>query len=183
MGTMHKQCSRCGQVKPVDDFYWRNKAQGKRAGRCKACQDESTRAWRARNPDRVLAARTANHSANAERGREQARAWAAANPERVRRNHLRRRFNLTPEQFDAMVARQGGRCAICRTTEPGGKGTWHIDHDHTCCPTKASEPTCGNCVRGLLCRACNSLLGLAADDPERLIAAAGYLRQYELPAW
>jgi hypothetical protein len=40
-----------------------------------------------------------------------------------------------------------------------------IDHYHGCCPPKRS---CDLCRRGLACSKCNSLIGLAGDDPDRL---------------
>lgn len=70
---------------------------------------------------------------------------------RDREYHLTR-MSLTPEGYAAMVAAQGGSCAVCLRKEPGGKGEWHIDHDHDCC---AGVGSCGWCVRGLLCCACN----------------------------
>lgn len=85
-----------------------------------------------------------------------------------------RRLNdkgITQEQHDAMLAAQGGVCAICESDYPGVY-TWHIDHDHSCCPgTKA----CGDCFRGLLCAKCNRSLGGFNDDPKTLRRAAEYL--------
>jgi hypothetical protein len=91
------------------------------------------------------------------------------------RRHTLRLYNITQDDFDRILARQGGRCAICRTDDPGRRGIWCIDHDHTCCPDKSS---CGNCVRGLLCLNCNVMVGLALDNPVVLAHAAHYVRQH-----
>lgn len=82
------------------------------------------------------------------------------------------RYGITTDQYDELLAAQGGGCAICGTTNPRGRGRFHVDHDHACCPGQYS---CGGCVRGLLCGACNPGLGAFGDDPDRLIAAAAYL--------
>lgn len=89
------------------------------------------------------------------------------------------RYGLTEESFESLLAAQGGRCAICGAVEPGTHhGQWHIDHDHSCCPDKATDtPTCGRCVRGILCGQCNLGLGHFRDDPDLLAAAAGYLNR------
>lgn len=85
-----------------------------------------------------------------------------------------KRYGLTVEKYDALLDSQGRGCAICGSFEPGGYGTWHIDHDHACCPEAES---CGECVRGLLCAACNVGIGNLRDDPNILLAAAAYLLQ------
>lgn len=68
-----------------------------------------------------------------------------------------RKFNLTPAEFDAMYARQGGCCAICRIPESANRRRLAIDHDHACCADDGVS--CGRCVRGLLCETCNRTLG------------------------
>lgn len=73
-------------------------------------------------------------------------------------------YGLTPDQYDELLASQEGRCAICRTETPGGKGGWHVDHDHAT-----------GKVRGLLCDNCNNGLGRFADDPIRIQRAIDYL--------
>lgn len=87
------------------------------------------------------------------------------------------RHGLTVEQWEKMLADQGGVCAICGIDEPGGRGQWHIDHDHICCPGMRS---CGHCVRGLLCALCNSGVGMMRDTPVFLRRAAEYLEEYHL---
>ncbi len=71
---------------------------------------------------------------------------------------------MTVEQYDEMFEKQGGRCAICRSDEPGWSKGWHVDH----CHQKGH-------VRGVLCHKCNLMIGLASDNPDTLRAAANYL--------
>lgn len=84
-------------------------------------------------------------------------------------------YGLSSRDVDDMIARQGGRCAICcRVLEPHrGKGTrTHIDHDHR----TGRKPRRGVKVRGILCDRCNKGIGFFADDPPRLERAAQYAR-------
>lgn len=55
---------------------------------------------------------------------------------------------------DAILALQGGRC-LCGTSDPGQRG-WQLDHAHDDC-TRGHNPNnyCQDCVRGMLCIACN----------------------------
>lgn len=85
-----------------------------------------------------------------------------------------RNWGMTRADVEEMALTQGG-CAICRCTadsEAVAKRGWHVDHDHSCCP---GESSCGQCIRGILCAPCNSLLGFARDDLKTLDAAAQYL--------
>lgn len=81
-----------------------------------------------------------------------------------RRALLWKLYGLTPDQWSAILARQGGRCAICGTDEPKGCG-WHTDHCHET-----------GVVRGILCTHCNSGLGFFRDNPAHLVAAIEYLQ-------
>lgn len=80
-------------------------------------------------------------------------------------------YGITAAQYDAMLAAQGGGCAICTEQCSTGRRL-AVDHDHSCCP---GEKTCGKCIRGLLCGACNQGIGKLRDSPRLLIAAASYL--------
>lgn len=80
-------------------------------------------------------------------------------------------YGITPERYAALYEAQGGRCAICRRAT-GKTRRLSVDHDHACCKT---TPACGKCVRGLLCRPCNSMLGHARDDVGFFVRAGRYL--------
>lgn len=59
--------------------------------------------------------------------------------------HRLRNYGITATQFDALVAAQGGCCAICKEQPKRGLV---VDHSHT-----------EKHVRGLLCDTCNRGLG------------------------
>ncbi len=73
--------------------------------------------------------------------------------------HLKRRYGITAAEADAMLAEQGGLCAIC-VRSPAE----HVDHDHAT-----------GRVRALLCFNCNGGLGQFKDDADVLRAAADYV--------
>lgn len=91
-----------------------------------------------------------------------------------------RRYGITPEQYEEMLASQSWGCRICNASiysrqfnmllpTPGYKGPRKnvacIDHDHVT-----------GKVRGLLCRSCNIALGMFQDSEPFLLSAVGYLR-------
>jgi hypothetical protein len=86
-----------------------------------------------------------------------------------RKAKLKSRWNLSLEEFQALLDAQDGVCAICKQPEnPAYKRRLAIDHDHIT----------GN-IRGLLCHMCNTGLGKFGDNPELLIAASNYLKEQQ----
>ena len=101
-----------------------------------------------------------------------AKKWDADNPDRKRvraRKAQLARYGLTVADYDRMLAEQGGGCAICGSTE-GGRGDAHlvVDHDHTT-----------GKVRGLLCHACNTGIGLFNDSASLTLSATQYLNEHD----
>lgn len=78
-----------------------------------------------------------------------------------------RHFGISVVTYRAVKA-----CDSCGDGEPGGKGTWNLDHDHSCCKG------CPSCFRGFLCHYCNTGVGLFRDEPNRLRLAADYLERH-----
>jgi hypothetical protein len=83
-------------------------------------------------------------------------------------------YGITPNEQDAILVHQGGKCAGCGTTAPGGIG-WCVDHDHAC--RFCAGAGCRRCVRGILCSPCNHALGDARDAPATLRSLADYLER------
>jgi len=82
---------------------------------------------------------------------------------RFRRNQqLRRYYGITLEDYEKLLAKQGGGCAICGKMED--LHAMPVDHCHKT-----------NKFRGVLCHWCNKGLGQFFDSPETLRKAAAYL--------
>lgn len=103
---------------------------------------------------------------NPERVREVSRKWRESNKEKTREYKTIARYGLNSEQVSAMRKNQASRCAICGGALKSGKST-HIDHDHR-----------GGKVRGILCRKCNTLIGLAKENIAILHNAISYLQKH-----
>lgn len=166
-----KPCAKCGIEKPLDSFHI---SEGRRKARCAECRKIEKRAYYLRNRERILAQASGYRAENADRIREQQAGWRAENKDALKRRNFEKNYGITWEQREAMLAAQNGCCAICKSESPG-KQDWHMDHDHSCCPAKARS--CGACVRGLLCSACNVMLGCAKDSESTLSTAIEYLRR------
>jgi hypothetical protein len=96
--------------------------------------------------------------------------------EAVREVKLRNGYGLTIDQFESMIKSQGGKCAICSDPfDLDQPYAYAVDHDHLCC---AGDRSCGECVRGILCKLCNWSLGSLRDNPKSAIRAAQYLRKH-----
>ena len=79
-------------------------------------------------------------------------------------------YGLAPEVHAALLEIQDHRCWICR--KPSKVRALASDHDHNCCP---GDTSCGECVRGKLCRRCNyDLIGMYSI--EQLLTAISYLQ-------
>lgn len=94
-----------------------------------------------------------------------------SNPTKMRDRALRSWFNIGLEDYDRMYADQGG---VCKTCGQPSTNNLDVDHDRTCC---AGRYSCGKCIRGLLCRPCNQVLGMVKDDPRILKNMLDYLEQ------
>lgn len=85
------------------------------------------------------------------------------------RRKLVKRFQMPASDLAAMLAAQGGCCALCG--DPPKRKQLALDHDHRT-----------GRVRAFLCHPCNGALGLFRDDPERLARAIRYLHHHSVSA-
>lgn len=83
-----------------------------------------------------------------------------------RNNRLLRTYGITVDEADHMRFMQHNKCAICSETL-NGRNNCHIDHDHIT-----------NKVRDLLCNRCNTMIGMARENPMILRYAINYLSKW-----
>lgn len=136
--TGTKTCTKCGVTKNINEFY-------KRGGK----YSPETRHNHCK--ECTLKRVKENHD-----------------PLRQRNNDLKRMYGITQQDYDRMITEQNHQCAICKTTEPGGKHNSNyfvVDHCHNT-----------GKVRKLLCHHCNTALGLVGDNTHILQSMIEYLK-------
>jgi hypothetical protein len=163
--TTVAHCPNCKQTLPASSFHKNRNNKNGLARLCKICINAYNRSWEAGLTEAELK----------ERRTRPPRPFA---PVIERRNQVYRKYKMSLEDYDSMLASQGGVCKICKQaeitpTKSGGIRRLCVDHDHSCCPGKF---TCGRCVRGLLCSRCNKGLGNFRDDTVMLEQAIAYLQ-------
>lgn len=89
---------------------------------------------------------------------------------RGRRRDILRKFNITPEEYELLLLKQGSVCAICKQPETA-LGSFDkkpkrlaVDHCHKT-----------DVVRGLLCSRCNLAIGYLGEQDGLFDAAKQYL--------
>jgi hypothetical protein len=146
---MNIRCSKCGDKK--DSALFSRMGDGYQAW-CKPC----AKAYRdAYNSDPEAKARA----------KKALREWRARpeNAHKAKQYGLKYNYGLDHATFLAMMADQGGLCAICGQAMERP----HVDHDHST-----------GKIRQLLCHGCNCGIGQMGDDLERVEKAAQYLRRW-----
>ena len=140
-------CTGCNSLKPADQFRYEPSRKRLRWS-CKSCDTTRHREWRQKNREKLRAYDRSRY-VTADR-------WPS---------HLRRKYQITPDEFESLFESQSRCCAICKTKEPGGRAKrFNVDHCHKT-----------GVVRGLLCMNCNRMLGHARDNADFLLAGAKYL--------
>ena len=122
-------CTKCKSEKSPEEFYNSSKSKTGKVSNCKSCMKEVYQI---------------NKNSYAIRGRK---------------NHLKSKYNITIEQFEAIAKSQQYRCKCCNK-----EAKLYVDHIHN---TKI--------IRGLLCQKCNSGIGLLGDNIEGIKCAMIYL--------
>ena len=84
--------------------------------------------------------------------------------------HLKRKYGLTMQEKEAMVASQAGLCASCSDPLDGDLSRVHLDHDHT-----TQEP------RSALCSGCNVAFGMLGESVRRISGLLDYASKHGVP--
>lgn len=144
-------CKKCDTEKPESNFYGRK--DGYRRFTCKPCSNLQSR----KSPS-AMDPLIRNGYSRRYRSKEGAQ-------DKRRDARLRKEYGISLEEYNRVLVKQGGVCAICKTSCSRGTNLV-VDHDHT-----------SGKVRGLLCRLCNLAIGNLRDQTNLCLMAAQYLRR------
>lgn len=142
------------------------------------------RKWRLLNPEKVKEQKQRYYQKHKARVMEATKKWreehreqlnaaerrAAKAPHRRKQRQVaqwKRRYGLTAEAAESLMASQNHACAICHTPFANLRKIC-VDHCHA-----------STVVRGFLCNHCNVGIAQFRDNPDLLLAAVSYLRRYQ----
>lgn len=164
-----KHCSKCGEWKdPLHDFCARYTTADGRHPYCKLCKSNEYYSDR----ERIRARQKEYEAKNKDRRKKISSKYQEKNrasiAKRKRERYLKDAYGMTLEEYDSLLTKQGGVCAICRKI---CKSRNHLSVDH-CHETGAN--------RGLLCIGCNTAIGLLREDPIIIDAALMYIVNHRI---
>lgn len=124
-----------------------------RTGEQRAKRDARVKAWATANRLKLRANYKRWYHKHGDQVREESRERyknRSTHVERLERNsHYKSRYGITVAEYESLLVKQNGACAICRTKKAGRKGQhFAVDHCHE-----------SGVVRGLLCINCNARIG------------------------
>ena len=101
---------------------------------------------------------------------ESNKCWYKKNPLAHKQTTLKRIYGVTSKMFTELLLAQNNACKICNVelspVKNGDIQIAHVDHCHTT-----------GKIRGLLCRKCNTGLGMFSDNVANLQNAIRYLNE------
>lgn len=163
-------CKKCGVEKPETAYH--RDGHGYLYRQCKECYNAEQQA---KYHEDVETSREYNRTKafhRSQAARDYRKAYRAKHASEIARKkyegRIRRVYGMSVEDYEALRDSQGGVCVVCGR-DPSPKRLY-VDHDHAT-----------GLVRGLLCNNCNSAIGLLADNPAAMRAAAAYVERKELP--
>jgi hypothetical protein len=197
-----KQCIKCQEIKPLEDYYKLNEANAKKQCQedghdyyCKYCRNGSAikshrgnknpcsiegcerphyaKTWCRMHYARVL--RTGNTDTKLKPvDGEKVYIYKGYQIRYHRERHLMTTYKMTLDEF---VNRAIKGCEICGDKP---EKSLHVDHDHNCCKGPIS---CGECVRGIICNKCNKAVdkyetGTMRPDNPHMDRIKEYVNEY-----
>ena len=139
-----KVCSKCKKTKDISCFY--PHVRDKRRSVCKECHLSLKKQRYAENPE-------PSRAKNRERQHKVGR-W----------QKTRHKYGIGEKEYNELLVKQRGYCAICGVHQTNLKQPLGVDHNHET-----------GKVRGLLCLKCNFAIGYLQEDTRIILAALRYL--------
>lgn len=138
-------------------------------GLCSSCYKKD---WRKRNPDKAWEHNRKWREKQGDNGRSYyyrthearlmaSQKWRNLNKKQRQEKHLRSKYGLTFERYNALLDKQHNSCKLC------GKNpirTPVVDHNHRT-----------GRIRGIVCQKCNIIIGMYESCPEVLTLVPQYL--------
>jgi len=150
-----RKCNRCGRRLNLLKFSKHKRGKYGRRGICKECDSIYSQEYHNRPEVKKRSAEWAKDY------------WKRMYTPKTKLNErLKNTYDITLAEYEKIVEKQNGVCAICQKANNVKGQRLGVDHDH-----KTGK------IRGLLCNHCNKGISGFRDNPTLLSRAVTYLRK------
>jgi NAD-dependent SIR2 family protein deacetylase len=135
-----KICVGCKEPRSLDEFYKDGRRLNGLWSRCILCIRIASK-----TPESRLKRNAYRQSPNAQTS--------------LFKTSLKRKFRMSPEDYEYLLDAQDGRCALCKRAFDSKLLKLSVDHDHKhVIHSDGAAAGCIECIRGLLCSNCNRVV-------------------------
>ena len=156
-----KKCIRCEIEKEDICFTIDNKRKDKLCPYCKECDNTRHRLQYSENKEQYIS----RNKKQWQKIKNESKEARTRRLHRKKDKRLKLKYGISLEEKYQLYLAQDKKCKICNLEIPFStmKGS-HLDHNHS---TQR--------IRGILCRSCNTAIGLLKDDYKIMFSAFMYL--------
>ena len=162
---MGRVCTTCLIEKDFEAFHLSRGSLHGRSRKCKSCTHQAQRVYRMQPHVKVAGAKATIKS----KGIREDAFGAALVRHKTNMANIRHKYGLEERDLQDALLKQQGCCAICKTD----LGDYVVNHEHRVYHIDHCHTT--GQVRGLLCPACNTMLGCLEKHNVALSEIADYL--------
>lgn len=158
-----KICKKCGLERENNEFHRDKHNPDGLTYHCKKCRNTQYSEYYMKNPEKQKIKNDSQKNNRKKYYRSE------SGIESSRKAHLKKKFNISLNEYNRLSELQNHTCAICGQKEEYYRNrVLCVDHNHNT-----------NNIRGLLCNTCNRALGLFKEDKNNLQNAIKYLQNNE----
>ena len=146
-------------------FYKHKNNKDGLAYQCKGCNKEHKKQYYVENKEKILKKNQGYYEKNFNSIKNKRKEWRENNLDHLRDYKLQLKYGIDLSGYKEMLQEQDGVCSICQTYK---NEQLCVDHCHQT-----------GIVRGLLCKKCNTVIGMLNDDVDILKNAIQYLENID----
>ena len=146
-----KQCKTGRKLKKKSEFNRHKTNSDHLQAYCRKCQREYGKKWLEENGDKNIV---------------YCRRYYKENKQKWREREYKKKYNMTLQEFDALLLSQNNKCPICDTALKSTR-QMHVDHHHE-----------SGMRRQILCSKCNTALGLLNENVVNFEKAIQYINKW-----
>lgn len=162
-----KRCTKCGEVKPLSEYYAHSGCKNGCANSCKKCQYKQQHALYLKDHEASKAYKRELYYRHREKVLATQKEYNKTHKKEIHDKTMRALYGINEIEYERLREMQNGKCAICGIHWSELDKSLCVDHNHNT-----------GAIRGLLCYRCNLAISYLNDSRVNAFKVIEYLENY-----